>query len=154
MKKIFRIGDIPIISSKSCVFTNGCFDLLHPGHLEYLQKARSLGEALVVGLNSDDSIKRLKGSKRPICEFNFRARMLSYLDFVDFIVEFDEDDPLQLIKSIKPDFLVKGSDYGIDEIIGADYVQSYGGKVEPIDFLNGYSTTQVIEQIIKAYKND
>lgn len=129
------------------VFTNGCFDLLHPGHLHYLEKAKSLGDILIVGLNSDDSVSRLKGESRPINNQNYRATMLAGLMFIDYVIVFEEDTPLTLIKAIKPNVLVKGGDYAREEIVGFQETIMTGGEVEIIPFLDGYSTTQLIEKI-------
>lgn len=146
--KIFRVNDeMPTIPLSKIVFTNGCFDLLHPGHLKYLKKASLLGDFLVIGLNSDKSISLLKGENRPINDFDFRATMLSYLDFVDYIFEFDDLDPLEIIKSVNPHFLVKGSDYINKKISGSDHVLSNGGEVVLIDFIEGYSSTIQIQKI-------
>ncbi|HSZ25375.1 MAG TPA: D-glycero-beta-D-manno-heptose 1-phosphate adenylyltransferase, partial [Cytophagaceae bacterium] len=114
------------------VFTNGCFDLLHLGHVDYLEKAKNLGEKLVVGLNSDASVQRLKGSSRPITDENSRSRVMAALEFVDAVILFDEDTPLELIQFIKPDILVKGNDYSIETIVGADVVLKSGGSVETV----------------------
>jgi rfaE bifunctional protein nucleotidyltransferase chain/domain len=147
-KKIYKIGEkLPKIISRKMVFTNGCFDLLHPGHLKYLKEASLLGDCLVLGLNSDNSISRIKGENRPINDFGFRAIMLSYLDFVDFIFEFDEDTPENLIEIIKPNILVKGSDYFNKEIAGSKFVISSGGYVVLINFLDGFSSTKIIQKI-------
>ena len=129
------------------VFTNGCFDLLHLGHVDYLEKAKNLGEKLVVGLNSDASVQRLKGSSRPITDENSRSRVMAALEFVDAVILFDEDTPLELIQFIKPDILVKGNDYSIETIVGADVVLKSGGSVETVPLVNGYSTTNVIQKI-------
>jgi rfaE bifunctional protein nucleotidyltransferase chain/domain len=150
--KIIRTkGDFGKIKSSNLVFTNGCFDLLHPGHLQYLSKAKNLGGLLVVGLNSDDSIKRIKGLNRPINNFEFRAKMLAYFSFVDFIVEFDDETPINLIKQIRPNILVKGADYKNQEVVGSDVVLSYGGKVVLLEFLEGYSSSSIIDKIIFRY---
>jgi len=150
-KKIYRNGStFPIISDKKIVFTNGCFDILHPGHLHYLYKAKSYGDILIVALNSDSSIKRLKGSKRPVNDFEFRSTMLSYLNFVDLIIEFDSDTPLELIKKVSPNVLVKGADYSESQVVGADFVKSNGGQIVLIEFLKGFSTTGIIKLIKKA----
>lgn len=133
--------------NQKIAFTNGCFDLLHPGHMDYLSKARDLGDILVVGLNSDQSVQRLKGPQRPIQNQDTRAMMLAALAFVDLIVLFDEDTPIQLIDTLKPDILIKGGDYSISTVVGAKEVLSNGGKVEIIPFLEGYSTTKLIEKI-------
>ncbi len=129
------------------VFTNGCFDLLHPGHVDYLERARALGDALVVGLNDDASIRRLKGRGRPVNPLADRARMLAALRAVDMVVPFSEDTPLELIRRLEPDVLVKGGDYRIEEIVGAREVQARGGEVVVMPFLEGYSTTALIERI-------
>ncbi len=129
------------------VFTNGCFDLLHPGHISLLHQARALGDRLVVGLNTDDSVRRLKGPQRPILSEHDRAAMLSALECVDLVVLFDEDTPLALIEAIQPDILVKGSDYNPDQVVGKDVVEAYGGKVKLVELIKGYSTTQLTERV-------
>lgn len=128
------------------VFTNGCFDILHLGHVDYLEKAKALGDILIVGVNSDDSVKRLKGPERPINGAYARLRMLAALAFVDGVTLFDEDTPLRLISTILPDILVKGNDYNISNIVGADIVLEAGGKVETIDLVQGFSTTNIINK--------
>lgn len=135
--------------NKKVVFTNGCFDLLHVGHVDLLTKAKKLGDILIVGLNSDNSVKRLKGENRPIINQQQRATLLAALNAVDYVVIFEEDTPLELIKKIKPDFLVKGKDYKKEEVVGKEIVESYGGKVELIDLLKGISTTTIVEKISK-----
>lgn len=137
------------LTGNKIVFTNGCFDILHPGHVDYLSKAADFGTKLVIGLNTDSSVKRLKGNSRPLNEEQARAQLLASLFFVDAVVLFDEDTPFELISFLKPDILVKGSDYTIDTIVGADIVLVNGGKVETIAFLEGYSTTGLIERIKK-----
>ncbi|MBK5279948.1 MAG: D-glycero-beta-D-manno-heptose 1-phosphate adenylyltransferase [Bacteroidia bacterium] len=132
---------------KKIVFTNGCFDLLHLGHVDYLEKARSLGDKLVLGLNSDDSVSRFKGQNRPIQDQNSRSRVLAALQSVDLVVFFNEDTPLNLITEILPDVLVKGSDYLAENIVGSDVVKRNGGVVKTIDFVPGYSTSKIIEKI-------
>jgi len=134
---------------KKIVFTNGVFDLLHVGHVRYLQEARSLGDALVVGVNSDASVKRLKGPTRPVQNENDRAEILAALGAVDFTVIFTEDTPARLIEKVRPDILVKGGDWKIDQIVGASFVQSYGGKVMSLQFVDGKSTTKIIEKAQK-----
>ena len=129
------------------VFTNGCFDILHLGHVDYLEKARQKGDKLVVGLNEDVSVKKLKGKFRPINDEYARARLIASLQFVDLVVFFSEDTPLQLIKYLLPDILVKGSDYSISNIVGKQIVEEYGGKVETVDLVDGYSTTKIVERI-------
>ena len=128
------------------VFTNGCFDIIHVGHIHLLSSARNLGDRLIVGLNSDQSIKRIKGDSRPIQTQESRKLILESLRFVDEVIIFNEDDPLSLIKEIKPDILVKGGDYSLQEIIGADFVLTYGGEVEIIDYIDGYSSTSIIDE--------
>lgn len=129
------------------VFTNGCFDVLHAGHVEYLAKARKLGDRLVVGINSDASVKRLKGSLRPINNLSDRTLLLSALESVDYIIPFEEDTPLEIIKKVMPDILVKGGDYQLNEIVGADFVTENGGTVVTIPFVEGKSTTGIIRRI-------
>lgn len=131
---------------KKVVFTNGCFDLLHVGHVRYLQEARRLGDILVVGVNSDASVKRLKGPTRPVQIENDRAEILAALGAVDFTVIFTEDTPENLIHKVRPDILVKGGDWKIDSIVGAPFVMSYGGKVMSLQFVDGKSTTKLIEK--------
>jgi ADP-heptose synthase, bifunctional sugar kinase/adenylyltransferase len=136
---------------KKIVFTNGCFDILHAGHADYLNKAKSLGDILVVGINSDASVRRIKGEKRPILPQQMRAYLLDNLKPVDYVVIFEEDTPLELIKAIKPDVLVKGADWDLERIVGADFVLSYGGSVERIPFSFDISTTKVIERVLGLY---
>ena len=136
---------------KKIVFTNGCFDLLHAGHADYLNRAKSLGDILVVGINSDASVRRIKGEKRPILPQQMRAYLLDNLKPVDYVVIFEEDTPLELIKAIKPDVLVKGADWDLERIVGADFVLSYGGRVERIAFSFDISTSNVIERILGLY---
>lgn len=136
-------------AGRRVVFTNGCFDLLHLGHVDYLQKARNLGDCLVVGLNTDASVSRFKGENRPIQDENSRALVIASLQFVDLVVFFDEDTPLNLISELKPDVLVKGSDYLAENIVGAEVVKKNGGEVKTIEFVPGYSTSRIIEKIKK-----
>jgi rfaE bifunctional protein nucleotidyltransferase chain/domain len=131
------------------VFTNGCFDILHLGHVDYLEKARSLGDKLVVAVNEDASVQKLKGPERPINNELARMRLLAALGFVDLVVPFKEDTPMELIEELLPDILVKGKDYQISNIVGADIVIEHGGKVETIDLVEGYSTTNIVEKIKK-----
>ncbi len=142
LKKFRKIHEEQVV-----VFTNGCFDILHSGHVKYLRKAASLGEVLVVGLNSDASVKRLKGPTRPINNQEDRAEILCALGFVDYVVIFDEDTPLELIKMIQPDVLVKGGDYTPETVVGADFVKSRGGELFLIPFVEGKSTTNIIRKI-------
>ncbi len=132
---------------KKIVFTNGCFDILHKGHLEILSKAASLGDVLVVGVNADSSVKKLKGEARPVNDEQFRSSMLATLLFVDGVIIFDEETPLRLIRDIAPDVLVKGGDYRIEEIVGAEEVIKNGGEVTIVPFVKGQSTTSLIEKI-------
>jgi rfaE bifunctional protein nucleotidyltransferase chain/domain len=136
---------------KKIVFTNGCFDILHVGHADYLSKAKSLGDILVVGINSDASVRRIKGEKRPILPQQMRAYLLDNLKPVDYVVIFEEDTPLELIKAIKPDVLVKGADWDLERIVGADFVLSYDGRVERIAFSFDISTSKVVERILGLY---
>jgi len=136
---------------KRVVFTNGCFDLLHAGHVKYLQKARSLGDLLVLGLNSDASVRRLKGERRPLINEDERAHILAALDCIDYVVVFDEDTPLELITALKPHILAKGGDYTADGVVGKDVVEAYGGRVELVTFVDGKSTTNIIERILERY---
>lgn len=136
---------------KKAVFTNGCFDLLHAGHVKYLQKARSFGDLLVLGLNSDASVRRLKGEKRPLIGEEERAHILSALDCVDYVVIFPEDTPLKLIETLQPAVLVKGGDYTTAGVVGKELVESYGGRVELVEFVDGKSTTNIIEKILQTY---
>ncbi|WP_345230259.1 D-glycero-beta-D-manno-heptose 1-phosphate adenylyltransferase [Olivibacter ginsenosidimutans] len=134
-------------AGEKVVFTNGCFDLLHPGHLNYLLEAAALGQKLVIGLNSDASVKRLKGQNRPINDEMTRASFLACLYFIDAISIFEEDTPLELIKAIKPNILVKGGDYTVNTIVGANEVLARGGTVKTLAFVPGYSTTNLIKKI-------
>jgi len=132
------------------VFTNGCFDLLHYGHIHYLVAARTLGNKLIVGLNSTNSVKRLKGTHRPINDDLTRQHLLAALECVDLVVVFEEDTPLQLIQLLSPDILVKGGDWKVEEIVGSDHVLSRGGDVQSLPFVEGYSTTNIEEKILQS----
>ena len=134
-------------SKNTIVFTNGCLDILHLGHIDYLQKAAQLGTKFIVGLNSDNSIQSIKGVHRPIQDEHSRMSIIAALSCVDAVVLFNEETPLKLINLIKPHILVKGADYSIDQIVGAEEVIKNGGKVKRIDFLEGYSTTKIIDKI-------
>jgi len=136
---------------KKIVFTNGCFDLLHVGHVKYLQKARQFGDMLIVGLNSDDSVRRLKGESRPLIDQAERAHILAALDCVDYVVIFDEDTPIRLIETLKPMVLVKGGDYTPEGVVGREIVEGYGGRIELVQFVAGRSTTRIIDKILKNY---
>jgi len=133
------------LKDEQVVFTNGCFDILHLGHFHTLASAKQLGTKLIIGLNSDESVKRLKGKHRPKFDEQTRLYQLSTLSFVDAIMLFEEDTPLNLIKKIKPDILVKGGDYKADEIVGSNFLRSYGGQVKIIPFLDGFSTSAILE---------
>lgn len=139
-------------SGKKIVFTNGCFDILHVGHVRYLAAARAEGDLLVVGLNSDASVRLIKGPKRPIVIQDQRAEVLAGLGCVDFVVMFEEADPLKLIETLKPDVLVKGEDWTEENIIGAGFVKSNGGSVARIKFVDETSTSGIIERIVKRYR--
>lgn len=134
-------------SGRKLVFTNGCFDILHKGHAEYLKEAKALGDVLVVGVNSDRSVKKLKGESRPVNNENDRAFMLDNLKSVDYVIIFDEDTPYELIKEIVPDLLVKGGDWKENEIVGSDIVRDNGGKVVSLMFVDGYSTTKILNKV-------
>jgi len=136
-------------AGKKVVFTNGCFDILHVGHVRTLRQARSLGDALVVGMNTDASVRRLKGASRPLVAQSERAEVLSALGAVDHVVFFGGDTPLALIRAIRPDFLVKGGDWKKTSIVGWDFVESYGGRVRSLRFVAGRSTTRLAEKIRK-----
>ena len=136
-------------NDKKVVFSNGCFDILHAGHVDYLEKAREKGDHLVIGLNSDKSVSKLKGPSRPIVDQVSRSRIMAALEFVDLVVLFEEETPIELIKSLSPDILVKGKDYEISNIVGADFVLRNGGKVETIELTAGFSSTNVINKILK-----
>ena len=137
-------------ANERIVFTNGCFDLLHLGHVDYLAKAKDLGERLIIGVNTDFSVKRLKGEHRPLQDENSRLHILAALQSVDAVVLFDEDTPYELIKEIEPNILVKGADYKIENIVGYDIVVSRGGSVQTIEFIEGYSTTLIEKRILNS----
>lgn len=132
---------------KAVVFTNGCFDLLHRGHVHTLREAKAQGDLLIVALNSDRSVKEIKGPRRPIMPETDRIELIAAMEMVDYVVVFDEPDPYSLIRAIKPDVLAKGGDWGSDKIIGADVVEQNGGRVAVIPYLKGFSTTEIIERI-------
>lgn len=143
---------VKIISSlrmrgKKVVFTNGCFDILHYGHAKYLQAAKAKADVLVVGINSDASVKMLKGRNRPVVSQDYRAKMVAALESVDFVVIFGEPTPLEMIKALKPDVLVKGGDWKEKDIVGADFVKSRKGRVFSLKFIKGFSTTDIIKKI-------
>lgn len=138
--------------NKKLVFTNGCFDILHAGHVDYLNKAKLFGDVLLVALNSDSSVKRIKGPKRPLVNEDERAFIISNLKCVDYVTFFYEDTPAEIISAIIPDILVKGADWSIDNIVGRDIVESNGGQVKTIEFINFQSTSKIVETIIERYK--
>jgi rfaE bifunctional protein nucleotidyltransferase chain/domain len=144
-----QILNLQKAAGKKIVFTNGCFDIIHPGHVDYLSQARDLGDLLVLGLNTDNSVKRLnKAPNRPINNEQARAAVLAAMGCIDQIVLFDEETPYELIKFLQPDILVKGDDYKVETIVGYDIVMARGGKVVTIPFLEGYSTTKLIQKIL------
>ena len=138
-------------NNKKVVFTNGCFDILHAGHVDYLIKAKAAGDILIVALNSDKSVKRIKGEKRPIVNENERAFIMANLKPVDYVTFFDEDTPAEIINELIPDVLIKGADWDINKIVGKDIVEANGGNVKTIEFVNFQSTTNVIEIVLDRY---
>ena len=151
LKKLKEILEKLRKQNKKIVFTNGCFDIIHSGHIRILKKAKEKGDVLIVGLNSDKSVRKIKGKKRPIMNEKDRALILDSIRYVDYVVLFDEETPYNLIKEIEPDVLVKGSDYKLSEVVGADIVIKKGGEVFLVPLLKGKSTTNVIEKILKKY---
>ncbi len=155
-----RIGSLEEISTqvrqlqksgKKVVFTNGCFDILHPGHIDLLRRARALGDIVVVAINSDQSVTRMKGPKRPIVPENERAELLAGLETVGLVCSFDEDTPLQAILEIRPDVLVKGADWGLEGIVGRREVEGWGGKVVALPLVKGHSTTGIVDRVVARY---
>lgn len=144
-KELIRIREIN--ADKKIVFTNGCFDILHTGHIHYLLQAAELGDILIVGLNSDSSVRKIKGEKRPINNQQERLELLSVLEFIDYIIIFEEDTPYNIIQLCKPDILVKGGDYQVDEVVGKEIVEAYGGNVIILPYVDGKSTTNIIDRI-------
>lgn len=159
MERIKSIDELLIIRSdlkkqnKVVVFTNGCFDILHAGHIDYLNKAKALGDVLLVAINSDSSMKKIKGEKRPIVPQNERAFIISNLKAVDYVTIFEEETPYEVIKKLVPDILVKGADWSKDKIVGSDIVTAAGGRVETIEFVNFQSTTNIINTILERFKD-
>ena len=155
MGKVVNIDEMKTIREslhsqrKTVVFTNGVFDIIHRGHIEYLSKAKALGDVLIVGMNSDDSVRRIKGDKRPVVLQNDRAYVLSNLCPVDYVCLFTEDTPFQLISALLPDVLVKGADWKIENIVGKDVVEQSGGRVATIEYVPNRSTTNIIERILE-----
>jgi rfaE bifunctional protein nucleotidyltransferase chain/domain len=151
LSKIKSIRSKLKADGKKVVFTNGVFDLIHAGHIDYLTKARKLGDILIVGLNSDESVRRIKGDRRPILMQEERAFILSNLKPVDYVVFFEEDTPAKLISEIIPDILVKGADWSVEKIVGRDVVEKNGGQVMNIEFVNDQSTSKIIDLIVKRF---
>lgn len=155
--KIIESKDLELFlkawQNQKIVFTNGCFDLLHLGHVDYLAKAKDLGDKLIIGVNTDESVKRLKGEHRPLQDEKSRLHILASLQVVDAVVLFNEDTPYELIKRIQPDVLVKGADYKIENIVGYDVVKEKGGQVCTIEYIDGYSTTAIEQKILKLHNN-
>lgn len=154
IEKLVPILDASRRSGKKVVFTNGCFDIMHAGHVRYLAAAGLEGDLLVVGLNSDASVRLIKGIKRPIVKQDQRAEVLASLECVDYVVLFDTPDPLTLIQALKPDILVKGADWAEEMIIGGDVVKSQGGSVIRIPLVPEISTTQIVQRILELYRQD
>jgi len=151
LEELKKIIDFHKKEGKKTVFTNGCFDLIHIGHIRYLQEGKKLGDVLIVALNSDRSIRSIKDPPRPIIPQEERAEIVSALESVDYLTIFDQDDPLEIITFIKPDILVKGGDWDLHTIVGRDVVKSYGGEVHSIPLVPGISTTQIINTIASSY---
>ncbi|OGW55090.1 MAG: glycerol-3-phosphate cytidylyltransferase [Nitrospirae bacterium RIFCSPLOWO2_02_42_7] len=148
---------VPVIArlkqdGKRIVFTNGCFDIIHVGHIRYLKSAKELGDILVIGLNSDESVRKIKGDNRPIVSQGERAEVLSSIRSVDYVVIFNEPDPYNTIVAIKPDILIKGGDWAIDNIVGRDIVESYGGEVRTIPFVEGFSSSRIIGDVLNKFR--
>lgn len=157
MTNIKQLGELKIIrqqlkaEGKTVVFTNGVFDMIHAGHIDYLKKAKSFGDVLMLGLNSDESVKLIKGEKRPILKEVERAFIVSNLKPVDYVVIFEEDTPATVIEKLIPDVLVKGADWSLDNIVGREVVEAHGGIVKSIEFVNDQSTSKIIESIVSKY---
>ena len=154
LKELCRELDSQRAHGKKVVFTNGCFDIIHAGHVRYLRESKAMGDILVVALNSDASIRVIKGNKRPITPQAERAEVLSELCSIDYITIFDEPTPLKVIESVKPDLLVKGEDWQEGEIVGADMVRDWGGEVVRMPLVKGVSTTDIVKRIIEVYKDE
>lgn len=154
LKELLPIRDKLRTQGRKVVFTNGCFDILHAGHVDYLTKSRELGDILIVGINSDISVRNIKGDRRPIISETERAVLVSSLKPVDYVTFFDEDTPARLISELIPDILVKGADWSIDNIVGRDVVEKNGGEVRTITFVNDQSTSKIIQKILDRYGAD
>lgn len=158
MKYIYSVDEMKSIRNelkmrnKKVVFTNGCFDLIHAGHVDYLSKAKEFGDVLIVALNTDESIQRIKGNTRPITPLVERGFVIANLKAVDYVTAFDEDTPFEIISALIPDILVKGADWSIDNIVGRDIVENNGGEVKTIEFVNNQSTSNIIKIILERYK--
>jgi len=146
-QQIKKISEDLIKTGKKIVFTNGCFDVLHAGHITYIREAKALGDILMIGLNSDKSVKRLKGKNRPVNDQQSRSLLLSELESIDYIIVFEEDTPYDLINCIKPNILVKGGDWKVHEIVGSDIVIGNGGFIKSLKFVEGYSSTNIINRM-------
>ncbi|MCF8411859.1 MAG: D-glycero-beta-D-manno-heptose 1-phosphate adenylyltransferase [Melioribacteraceae bacterium] len=159
MNNIKSVEELSIIiqqlkkANKKVVFTNGCFDILHAGHVDYLIKAKNAGDVLVVALNTDASVKRIKGENRPVVPENQRAFIMANLKPVDYVTFFDEETPHNVIAKLIPNVLIKGADWNIDNIVGKDIVEENGGEVKTIEFVTNQSTSQIIEKILETYKD-
>lgn len=159
MKSLYTNDEMQIIrkrlkdEKKKVVFTNGCFDILHAGHVDYLTKAKACGDVLIVAINSDVSVKKIKGENRPIVPQSERAFILSALKVVDYVTLFDEETPHEIISKLIPDVLIKGADWSIENIVGRDIVEANGGEVKTIEFVNNQSTTNIINEVLKRYKS-
>lgn len=149
-EELIRERDRLRLEGRRVVFTNGCFDLLHPGHVRYLKEARALGDALIVALNSDRSVRRLKGEGRPVLNEQERCEVIAALESVDYVTVFDEETPRELIAALLPDFLVKGGDWPIEQIVGREEVERAGGSVLSLPYIDGLSTTDIIERILRG----
>ena len=147
LDELARLISTAKVRGKKIVFTNGCFDILHRGHLHLLREAKALGDLLIVALNSDRSVQQIKGPTRPVISQVGRAELIAALEMVDYVILFDETDPCGLLAALKPDILAKGGDYGPDTVVGADIVERNGGRVAVISFLEGFSTTEIIERV-------
>lgn len=147
LEEFLKIREILCNENKKLVFTNGCFDIIHRGHVDYLNRAKELGDALVVALNSDESVRKLKGEERPVVSLIDRAYVLSNLKCVDFVISFDEETPFEIISKVIPDILVKGGDWKLDQIVGRDIVEKNGGKVFSLKYVDNYSTSSLLEKI-------
>jgi len=156
-RKLFSSDELrPLVAERQArgekiVFTNGCFDLLHIGHVRYLEAARAEGSCLIVALNSDDSVRRLKGERRPLLQADQRSRVIGALSSVDYVTFFNEDDPRELIKKLRPDVLVKGGDYGINQVLGREEIWSWGGRVVTIPVVPDSSTSAIVEKIVGQF---